>query len=51
MKNWIEIDYEYHGKTAKIAELGYETAICRIESLTMAGAKITRVEELRSKAE
>lgn len=45
---WIEIDYEYKGQTASIAELGYETAICRLESLTSAGATITRVKEQRS---
>lgn len=45
MTKWIEIDYEYHGETASIAELGYETAICRLESLTSAGATIIRVEE------
>ena len=44
---WIDIEYEYNGQTASCAELGYETAICRIESLTSAGAKIIRVEEQR----
>lgn len=47
MAKWIEIDYEYNGETASIAELGYEVAICRLESLTSAGAKIIRVEEQR----
>lgn len=48
MKNWIDIEYEYHGERAKCAELGHETAICRLESLTMSGAKILKVEEQRS---
>ena len=47
MAKWIEIDYEYNGEKASIAELGYEVAICRLESLTNAGATITRVEEQR----
>lgn len=46
---WIEIDYEYKGETATCAEWGHETAICRLESLTNAGAKIIRVEEQRGK--
>lgn len=47
MAKWIEIDYEYNGEKASIAELGYEVAVCRLESLTNAGATITRVEEQR----
>lgn len=47
MRNWIEIDYEYKGETASLAELGYEHAIVRLESLTAAGATILRVEEQR----
>lgn len=48
MTKWIEIEYEYHGKTASIAELGYETAIYRLESLTESGAAIISVREQRS---
>lgn len=47
MAKWIEIDYEYNGEKTSIAELGYEVAVCRLESLTSAGATITRVEEQR----
>ena len=47
MAKWIEIDYEYNGEKASIAELGYEVAVCRLESPTSAGATITRVEEQR----
>ena len=42
---WIDIEYEYNEQTASCAELGYETAICRIESLTSAGAKIAGKEQ------
>lgn len=44
---WIEIDYDYYGKMAQVAELGYEAAIIRIESLVKSGAIIMRVEEQR----
>ena len=46
-RNWIEIDYEHKGDTASCAELGYEHAIFRIESITRAGGTILRVEEQR----
>lgn len=43
---WIEIEYSYDGIRSSTAELGYEAAIYRIESLTLAGAVITRVEQI-----
>lgn len=43
---WIEIEYEYDGKRVAIAEQGYEAAIYRLESLTMAGAVVLKVEEI-----
>lgn len=50
MKCWVEIDYEYNGEKASCAEWGFETACWRAESLTRAGAIITRME-VQNKAE
>lgn len=41
---WIEIRYWYNGLTGACAEMGFESAINRLESLTAAGAVVLSVE-------